>query len=138
MTAEEVFGAGTSDAIPPGPAGPPWTYSLEHEAWYASIPGCVAGPEIVVHHEAYKPTGGRDGCEWQFVIRWVHGRIVLDVEEADEAAVRIERPELLDTLEDLPATAPWQEVVWILHRLGFVDATARVRREPSYVPELPR
>lgn len=137
MTGQDAPGAGTGTDVFPDPRfpyGPPWTYTVEHEAWYASIPGCVDVPELVIHHEAYKPTGARDGCEWQFRVRWITDRIRLDMDEFEDA-VRLERPDLLDALEDLDAAATPALVVDLLNRLGFVDTTER--HEPSFIPELP-
>jgi hypothetical protein len=122
--ADEVYGAGSAPGIPT-PKGPPWTYVLAHESWYA--PACgITTPVIDVHHEAYKPNGARDGVEWQFEIRWLDGRILVDYAEFEDA-VQIERPILYAALGDLPASATFERVVGLLRAYGFTDTTDRDR-----------
>jgi hypothetical protein len=126
---DAVPGAGTAAGIPE-PKGPAWTYALEHQSWYASAD---TAPQVVVHHETYQPTGGRDGCEWQFEIQWLDGWIRIEFDEFAEC-VRLERPDLLHAISELPCSATPEQVVSVLTGLGFVDTTDRQRPDSLQVP----
>jgi hypothetical protein len=128
---DAVPGAGTAAGIPE-PKGPAWTYVLAHESWWAAA-NQVTSPSVYVHHEAYKPSGARDGVEWEFEIQWLDGRIRVEFDEFAEC-VRIERPDLLHAISELPSAATPEQVVSVLARLGFVDTTDRQRPESLQVP----
>lgn len=105
------------------------SYALTRDAWYSQPPlSGVPGDHNVVM-VAMDTEGG--GAAWEFAIDDEPGG-GLRVKVYDEAwRAFVDVPEFFAALADLGRGALLDEVVEILDRLGFIDATKRLPDDPA-------
>ena len=102
-------------------------YTVSHEAWYASTPGIVSGPEIGI---AASGEGSGGGVAWEFAVEEVdlgsHGKVIRLRIFDDAFAAYSQIPEFFAAL-DSEKIGSLDEVRDLLDRLGAVDETKRVQ-----------
>lgn len=103
-------------------------YTVSHEAWYATTPGVVDGPEIGIAASA-EGTGG--GVAWEFAVEEVdlggHGKAIRLRIFDDAFAAYSQIPEFFTALGS-EKIGSLDEVRDLLDRLGAVDETKRAQR----------